>query len=1061
MPRFALLPFALTLAVSFTCPESQAETTDELKARAHALLEGEQLPAAEAILRTELAAAVSEEGPESDAALEWRLLLSKNLIDQNLWREQAALDFIRETHELARSLHAAGHRARIAAANRWGVALDLAGRGERGRALYRVVIEEQSLTYGSISEKVAFTLGNIAASHADEGDFGAARKVWQEAEALSAQLESKELHMSVFSAWASMESRSGNLAKALELIRHAEALSKKPEYAPHAEPGLLSHNMGAIRRQMGDYLGARDSLEQALEERREAYGPKSDEVAMTLGTLAEVAQFLGDLEAARKLYEQSAAIRRERSPGGSPQLAFTLINLGGLLANKLEDYEAARLVLDETVRILTNEFGPEHGYMVYPLANLALIDCKQGRFERCRETCLKATEIGEKRLGAGHPLMAGVYLRHGSAERGLGNLDAARELYEKALGLSVDSLGPDHPEGLPRYNFAADMALMQGDLEAALARSLEGERIRRQHLRLTAHGLSEQEALTYGGQYRELIAPAFHAALADPAAVEPLWDAVIRSRALVLDVMAERLALAHSEPELHPLIQARSDAARALTEQLTGRPQGMPAEQHASLIDEARAVLEKAERALAKASMEMGRRRAESVTGFSEVAAALPEGEALVAYERFRAVTGYDEAGLPTRATTMVALVLPGGASMPRILDLGPEEDLQGLVEAWRGAVTVPSDGAGARATGEALRSAAWDPVEELLADATRVHVVPAGVMHLVNLAALPARGGGWLIEADRSFHQVSTERDLVGAGHHATEAGGGLLALGGADFDRLTGSDAVQPWEQVAKSAQAMLAMVFRGANSGCADFADLRFGDLPGTRREAQAVSRSWRAHARRSGRSPKTVLLQGGAATEEAFKTKAPGRSVLHVATHGFFLGDCSEAADGTRGIHGVGSTADDAADDAGSESPLLRSGLALSGFNRRSEAGDGQEDGVLTAEEISSLDLSATQWAVLSACESGRGAIEVGEGVLGLQRAFRVAGVDTIIMSLWAVDDDSTASWMEELYEARLARGRDTADCVREAGLALLTRRRAAGLSESPFYWGAFVGSGDAR
>jgi CHAT domain-containing protein len=117
-------------------------------------------------------------------------------------------------------------------------------------------------------------------------------------------------------------------------------------------------------------------------------------------------------------------------------------------------------------------------------------------------------------------------------------------------------------------------------------------------------------------------------------------------------------------------------------------------------------------------------------------------------------------------------------------------------------------------------------------------------------------------------------------------------------------------------------------------------------------------------------------------------------------------------------------------------------------------------MLTAEEVSALDLSGTEWAVLSACETGVGKVLPGEGVLGLRRAFAVAGAGTLIMSLWQVDDAATRHWMKALYEGRLG-GRSTADAVREASLSMISRQRARGRTTHPFFWGGFVAEGDWR
>ena len=117
-------------------------------------------------------------------------------------------------------------------------------------------------------------------------------------------------------------------------------------------------------------------------------------------------------------------------------------------------------------------------------------------------------------------------------------------------------------------------------------------------------------------------------------------------------------------------------------------------------------------------------------------------------------------------------------------------------------------------------------------------------------------------------------------------------------------------------------------------------------------------------------------------------------------------------------------------------------------------------MLTAQEISMLDLASAEWVVLSACETGLGRPQAGEGLLGLRRAFQLAGARSVITSLWEVRDDSTRRWMATAYEARLG-GASTADSVRRAELELLREARRTGADTHPFHWGAFVATGDWR
>jgi CHAT domain-containing protein len=219
------------------------------------------------------------------------------------------------------------------------------------------------------------------------------------------------------------------------------------------------------------------------------------------------------------------------------------------------------------------------------------------------------------------------------------------------------------------------------------------------------------------------------------------------------------------------------------------------------------------------------------------------------------------------------------------------------------------------------------------------------------------------------------------------------------------------------------------------------LHFPRLPGTRAEGERVA----------GRLEVRPWL-GADALEGRLKGAGAPR-VLHLATHGFFLSDQDRdpAAEGAwvAGA-GLGRLAG-----LGLENPLLRSGLALAGANtwlRRDQPPQEAEDGLLTAEDVSGMDLSGTELVVLSACETGLGQVHVGEGVFGLRRAFVLAGARTLVMSLWKVPDQQTQELMDDFYERVLA-GQPVAEALRGAQLALKDRE------PDPHAWGAFVCLGD--
>ena len=389
------------------------------------------------------------------------------------------------------------------------------------------------------------------------------------------------------------------------------------------------------------------------------------------------------------------------------------------------------------------------------------------------------------------------------------------------------------------------------------------------------------------------------------------------------------------------------------------------------------------------------------------------------------------------------------------MVPLGAAASLETLVARWHtetSGIVRASSATDAelsyRVAGTALRRRLWDPIAGQLKDAINVFVVPDGALNVVTLAALPTGRTTYLIDNGPVIHYLSAERDLVTSAAQSS-AGRGLLALGGAAFDDPTLFSATRPVGKAAAGRTPVAAT--RGA---CGDLPSLQFDPLDATGREVQEVASLWTG-------SP-VELLQNHEASEAVFKRSAPGRRVLHLATHGFFLGsDCATPAVGTRGVGGLATASGRRSNAGTADNPLLLSGLALAGANRRAAASPEDEDGILTAEEVASLNLDGVEWAVLSACDTGLGVVKVGEGVFGLRRAFQVAGVHTVIMSLWQVEDQSAGNWMRALYEGRLKKKLNTAQAVQQASLTVLRDRRAAHQSTHPFYWAGFVATGDWR
>jgi len=232
------------------------------------------------------------------------------------------------------------------------------------------------------------------------------------------------------------------------------------------------------------------------------------------------------------------------------------------------------------------------------------------------------------------------------------------------------------------------------------------------------------------------------------------------------------------------------------------------------------------------------------------------------------------------------------------------------------------------------------------------------------------------------------------------------------------------------------------QAAATDAIDFSQVEFEPLPGTEQEARALKTIL---------PDATILARGGASKAALKQINAP--KILHIATHGFFLEDMvTSPPTDARGLFIRRAPGESAAPQMNRvENSLLRSGLAMAGANLRN---GGEEVGVLTALEVSGLNLWGTKLVVLSACDTGVGEIKNGQGVYGMRRALVLAGSETQVMSLWPVSDTGTRDLMIEYYKA-LQAGQGRSEALRQVQLRMLAGKE----HHHPYFWASFIQSGE--
>lgn len=859
----------------------------------------------------------------------------------------------------------------------------------------------------------------------------------------------------------------GDLTQSHVLRERALAIAEREFGVGHHETAGYLNSLAMAESQLGAYPAARERYERALAAVVPRYGRSHDYVASTGLNLAILDVKLGDYAKARLEHGRAVAIWQRTLGRNHPFVAVALTELATVLNEEGRPAEALPL-LERALAIREKNLGSEHRDVARTLADLAAVFAAARQPTHAQALATRALRIWERLDAPDAPEFAAVLTLYAGLQARRGDAAAARTYFERALAIRAKVFGPTHPAFAEIQAGLASALATLGDRAAALKTAVTAETTGRDHLRLMLRSLPERQALLYAAARPRGLSLIFSLGANAPDAVPVGLDALIRSRALVLDEIAARRSAAnaiggHSTPTRVALTSAQQRLANL---QVRGPGQMSPA-QYTALVAAARRDGEVAEQALAEASAEFRAERTRARIGLDEVRAALPADSALVSFARYdRTILTEPRPGPMAKTLTRASPVVPSyvafvlRADRPAaVVPVGSARVIDALVSQWRADIAVEvattttpgTTAASSRQSGAALRRRVWDGLAPHLVGASKVFVVPDGALGVVPFAALPVGQRSYLIDAGPVIHYLSTERDLVPA-PAALSPSRGLLAVGGPSFDdrsvfaRTTRSAAAEPRR---------LPAARRGSGPTCAGLQAVTFQPLGGTLREVRDVSGVWNANTGSAAESATVVV--GRDASEAGFKRDAPGHRVLHIATHGFFLNGACAPAPGTRGVGGLSTSAGPSP----VENPLLLSGLALAGANRRASAGPNDDDGILTAEEVASLNLDGVEWAVLSACDTGVGEIKAGEGVFGLRRAFQVAGARTVVMSLWSVDDQATRAWMRALYEGRFQRKLSTADAVHAASLSLLRDRRAKGQSTHPFYWAAFVAAGDWR
>jgi CHAT domain-containing protein len=459
-----------------------------------------------------------------------------------------------------------------------------------------------------------------------------------------------------------------------------------------------------------------------------------------------------------------------------------------------------------------------------------------------------------------------------------------------------------------------------------------------------------------------------------------------------------------------------------------GRQLLLPIAKRLSNLDSLQEVTNQIEQQLSRHTVSFRNlQRSQNVIAY-DIAQKLQKGQAAVEFISFRL---YNKKW--TDSTMYAAIILLPKDSTPHFVHLFEEKQLQRLLQSSSKKINAFAV-IQKLYSGDSLYQLIWKPLEKYLTNVHTIYYAPAGLLHRIAFQVLQVDPNHLLID-NYQLHQVLSTRSVVLPRQLIKKPGSAAIW---ANIEYGIQREAVV--HPGSKASTSRIGATTSSFNFYTWDTKKLRGKDwrpLTSTKQEMESITKE----LLQAGII--TAIDSGTVATEEAFKA-LDGRSpkVLHLATHGFFLPLAESKTNDNSDGNNVFIV---------QQNPMFRSGLVLAGANYAWKGGlaiSGKEDGILTAYEIAQMDLSNTDLVVLSACETALGDLQGNEGVIGLQRAFKMAGVNQLMVSLWKVPDKETAELMKLFYRNWLG-GQSTREALRSAQLKMKEKY------PPPYYWAAFV------
>lgn len=822
--------------------------------------------------------------------------------------------------------------------------------------------------------------------------------------------------------------------------RLAETAKK---YAGEKHPyfGMAIAGTAMLHIWRGEYEKALPLLEQGVTIFKNADKEDDPNYAFILNNLGTLYEKIGDFNKALFFYKRGLELRKKTFIENNPQQAIlyplTIGNLASLYI-RMGDYKKALPLLNEAIIVREKTFEKDNPYCIESTTNLAQLYSKMGNYKQALPLLIRAEEVNRNWFGKDNVEYIIGLNNLAQLYKDMGEYDKALPLFEQVLDWRKRTLGEQHPQyAATMYNVAL---ISKNSINTPFLFS-KADNILINYLSRTYTSLSENEKMVFfsqeSAQFNFLPSITFFQKGKDAKIVYQVYANELALKGMVLEDQQQVLRGIRSSGDSNLL---RVYNRWRYNKALLGKLFLLPKIQNSTYFDSVKEAANQMEQQLSLSSETFRKLQQVQTITPTTISQKLTKGQAAIEFIRFKL---YNNKW--TDSTIYAAIILLPGDSNPRFVPLFEEKKIQHILKPVSNAnPTVfqlyPAKVVSTKTNGAAidpLYQLIWMPLENYLNGIHTIYYAPVGLLHRIAFQALRQNPTQMLID-NYKLHQLLSTRSIALDQQTSNQIKSAVI-WGNIEYDlqdtddvTLTQSTGATPLFKADTTASSfnLYAWDTRG-NRG------KTWSRLPGTKKEMDNISSVF-GHA--------SILINessGSFASEEAFKAldgKSP--QILHLATHGFFLPVAEANPKNDMDPENNAYTTQ--------QNPMLRSGLILAGGNHAWKgypAIPGKEDGILTAYDIAQLDLSHTDLVVLSACETALGDLQGNEGVIGLQRAFKLAGVKQMMLSLWRIPDKQTTELMTQFYKNWIG-GQNTREALRSAQLSLKKKY-------APYYWAGVV------